>query len=104
MTRHERAGAVAVLLLLVAVVCLRCCAGHGSVSAQDVDTVAVKAFEHRCDSIAAARDSSKADKKTKGKRRSSVSDTTSTHHKGSGAGKQSKSAAPARQLDPVPSF
>lgn len=91
-TRHERIGAVAVLMILLATVLAQVIAQRADSSPDAVDSVAVVVFEQRCDSIAASRDSLPSKKKFKKKSTSKKTGTERGHQ------------APDRGLAPVPGF
>lgn len=96
MTRHERAGAVAVLVLLVVAICAHVWVSHKGVSAEDVDVAAIQVFEHRCDSLEAVKAS-----KPKKQPKQGGNKKTAAKNK---PDKARKSPPQGHKMDPVPGF
>ncbi len=100
MTRHERVGAVVVLVLLLAAVIAHVALSHRSVDPEQVPVQAIADWQRRCDSISAIKNDAQAPARHKSKK-----DSTATHKgKARKSTPKPKQPAPSRRLDPVPSF
>jgi len=102
MTRHERAGAIVVLVMLVLVIGLHVFLSHRSVDDTATDIAGIEAFERRCDSITAVKQA-KAGKDGLAKGKDDGNRVKGKPHKSDATAKPNKPAQDS-PLAPVPGF
>lgn len=100
MTRHERAGAVVVLVLLAVVICAHVALSRRGVDAGDINPTAVTAFEQQCDSVNAL----KASRAGKAIPREADAPRKASGSRDTKSASRTKEPAGERGLAPVPGF
>lgn len=100
MTRHERMGAIAVLVMLIAVVATDLCVSRCTHSSPGRDSIATLTFERSMDSIQAVKDSLPVVRKRKASRDTTSRRKSSRQSQPRGGNGQHRQ----RSMDPIPAF